>query len=303
MSKKKQPQIAQRTAPRHRRPNNECTDPRSEYYVPNDAANRVQQTTPQKPAEVRRRTLLEVSQEVEEGEAEAKWRQRLREDQERGEGTTTCPRCGMTPEQALHTNQPPAMVVGPAKVRCTCSSEVIDVGALREEQRGKREREAQMIRECRLADEHRGTPGSGSSGSRRRRDKPRAKLEVRWEQEAPLSNGRGDEDIVTCQRLELAERKDINLSQETKCRLGEWAKAESRLRNRKVAMADGIRRAMRAQIATLGEVSRLEHGGEKRSLQVMLYPSELHLLEEVAKAKGVERNEVIEACLISWLED
>lgn len=163
--------IPKRTAPRHRRPDNEKADPKSDYYVPNDPEVRAKKRVSQPRHEVRRKTRIETDQA--DTEEDLAWHMRLaKADEQRlpPPEPTECPLCGLTPLQALATHQPPAVIVSPGKVRCSCSPEVIDVGELLRQQRGEMSQRTREILECwreQQTIEH--EPGSESKGKTRER--------------------------------------------------------------------------------------------------------------------------------------
>ena len=173
------------STPRHRRPDREKTNPQSEYYVPNDPANRAAQPpTGHRPTSIPRRTLLEASADLGGTVEEAKYQKRLQQAKDENGGhsePTTCPLCGLTEIQALATKQAPAMIVGPGTVLCSCRPEPFHVGTELAKVRGERDEERRMILECHWEDTHRHhEPGSTSKGRTRT---PPPKAEVRLEQE------------------------------------------------------------------------------------------------------------------------
>jgi hypothetical protein len=189
------------TTPRHRRPDRERTNPASEYYVPNDPANRsAQPVNGHRPANIPRRTLLEASADLGGTVEEAKLKKRLQQAQEENGGhsePTTCPLCGLTEIQALATKQSPAMIVGPGTVLCSCRGEPFHVGTELAKLRGERDKARAEILECYYEDVHRAhEPGSTSKGRTRT---PAPKAEVRIEQEW---HGWTQEDREESERLE-----------------------------------------------------------------------------------------------------
>lgn len=173
------------TTPRHRRPEREKTNPASEYYIPNDPANRIAQPpTGHRPASIPRRTLLDASADLGATIEEAKYQKRLREAADENGGhsePTTCPLCGLTEIQALATKQTPAMIVGPGLVLCSCQTEVIDMREVLAKRKGEQDEKTREILQCHWEDTHRPhEPGSESKGKTRT---PTPKAEQRGEQD------------------------------------------------------------------------------------------------------------------------
>jgi hypothetical protein len=284
--------------PRHRRPDRERTNPASEYYVPNDPANRAAKPpTGHRPANIPRRTLLEASADLGGTVEGAKLQKRLQQAADENGGypeETDCPLCGQS-----------AMLVGPGQVDCLCRPEVFHAGTELAKLRGERNEELRMIHECMREDQDRGQPGGSGSSNGRTRKKPQkigARHTVRIEQDEPLF-GAEPKFAVKVEKVHKGSRKDITLLTETKDMLSDWAAKQSRDKGKRVTMADGIRQAISTCLSKLKNVREFELWDDKTSLQIYFFADELELVDSACHpdALGVTRGEIVEACLQIWI--
>lgn len=234
----------------------------------------------------------------------------------RSDNVEQCPRCRQLAWEAEKIYGRAARYVCDGCIDCPNCEAIISVkrGAAKGEAElleGEPEESiAQAVRDVTDEDRRRGKHGGGGGSSGRRKPKPRARMEVRWEQEPPMfANGRGGGDMKSEQTLEVALRRDLRLTNDTKERLSTWAYRESRIRNRKIHMADGIRRAIKAELHTLEVVEHFGVVDDRVSLQIYFYPQELAVIDTAADAllvvatenRATARGEVVEACLLAWL--
>jgi hypothetical protein len=273
------------TTPRHRRPDRERTNPASEYFVPNDPANRAAQpVNGRRPQNIPRRTLLEASADLGGTVEEAKLKKRLRQAQDENGGhsePTTCPLCGLTEIQALATKQPPAMIVGPGTVLCSCRGEPFHVGTELAKLRGERDKARAEILECYYEDVHRAhEPGSTSKGRTRT---PVPKAEVRLEQEWHGFAADEEEEVERLHKFVVCLKGKVPRA--IKARLKVEAKAalttESHL----------LRWYFDRHLRGLEEAFEVEYGTDTVMLKVLVTREDAELwkaMKDVLQAKQVE---------------
>lgn len=100
---------------------------------------------------------------------------------------TECLRCGLTPERAYFSKQPPAVITHPGWIRCSCSGpqpySVTEELLRQQEAADGLKEEAREIRDCFYESTRRRVPSGGSGNNGGGRDNRPCRREVRHEQE------------------------------------------------------------------------------------------------------------------------
>lgn len=273
--------------PRHRRPDRERTNPQSEYYIPNDPANRsTQPVNGHRPQHVPRRTLVEASADLGDTLEGAKLQKRLREAQEAQGGhnePTTCPLCGLTEIQALATRQSPAMIVGPGTVLCSCRPEPFHVGTELAKLRGERDKARAEILECYFEDVHRAhEPGSTSKGRTRT---PAPKAEVRLEQEWHGFAADEEEEVERLEKLTFV----------VKAKVPRALRQRLREASRDAHTTDSalLRWLLTRHLVAVEVAREVEIAPSNQWLEVKLTKQQFTLFDAKAKALGCSRADLI----------
>ena len=275
------------TTPRHRRPEREKTNSASEYYVPNDPANRIAQPpTGHRPASIPRRTLLEASADLGGTVEEAKLKKRLQQAQDENGGhsePTTCPLCGLTEIQALATKQAPAMIVGPGKVLCSCQPEVIDMREVLAKRKGEQDEKTREILQCHWEDTHRHhEPGSTSKGRTRT---PPPKAEVRLEQEWHGFAADEEEEVERMEKLVWV----------VKAKVPKALRQRLRVASREAHTTDSalLRWLLTRHLVAVEVAREVEINASNQWLEVKLTKQQFTLFDAKAKALGCSRADLI----------
>ena len=275
------------TTPRHRRPDRERTNPQSEYYVPNDPANRATQpVNGHRPQNIPRRTLLEASADLGGTVEEAKLKKRLQQAADENGGhsePTTCPLCGMTEIQALATKQPPAMIVGPGKVLCSCRPEPFHVGTELAKVRGERDKARAEILECYFEDVHRAhEPGSTSKGRTRT---PPPKADVRLEQEWHGFAADEEEEVERMEKLVWV----------VKAKVPRALRQRLRVASREAHTTDSalVRWLLTRHLVAVEVAREVEICSTNQWLEVKLTKQQFTLFDAKAKSLGCSRADLI----------
>jgi hypothetical protein len=273
--------------PRHRRPDRERTNPQSEYYIPNDPANRAAQpVNGHRPANIPRRTLLEASADLGGTVEEAKLKKRLQQAQDENGGhsePTTCPLCGLTEIQALATKQPPAMIVGPGTVLCSCRGEPFHVGTELAKLRGERDKARAEILECYFEDVHRAhEPGSTSKGRTRT---PAPKADVRLEQEWHGFAADEEEEVERLEKLTFV----------VKAKVPRALRQRLRDASRDAHTTDSalLRWLLTRHLVAVEVAREVEIAPTNQWLEVKLTKQQFTLFDAKAKALGCSRADLI----------
>lgn len=203
-----------------------------------------------------------------------------------------CPRCG-----SLADDPNPAHLVDEVWIDCPRCPPTAD----EEDERTADQKLKADVRDILREEASRGTVGGSSSGGGRRREKPRVRMEVRWEQEqTPLHNGHSG-DRVSIKRLETAsERVELQLSLDCKEMLREASHERRDEAGRPFPQVQIIREALR-HVERLQVANKSERGVQKVRMELRMYPGEVLILDRACEFWELTRGEVVEACLEEML--